>query len=49
MFLAVLTALALQAKSDSPAPVKWMTDLKDAQAQAQRLGRPLLIDAGREA
>ena len=48
MFLALLASLALQAKNDPP-PVKWMTDFKDAQSQAQRLGRPLVIDAGRGA
>jgi hypothetical protein len=49
MVLAILAALALQAKSDAPTPARWMTDLKDAQAQARALGRPLVIDAGREA
>ncbi|HYF01322.1 MAG TPA: hypothetical protein VEJ18_20535 [Planctomycetota bacterium] len=46
MLAALMAALALQA---DPAPVKWLTDFKAAQAQAQRLGRPLVIDAGRKA
>ena len=41
MILALMAGLAVQAK--------WLTDFKDAQAQAQRLGRPLVIDAGRAA
>jgi hypothetical protein len=49
MVLAILVALALQAKPDAPPPVKWYTDFKDAQAQAKALGRALVIDAGREA
>jgi len=49
MVLAMLAALVLQAKSDAAPPVKWMTDFKDAQAQAKALGRPLVIDGGREA
>ena len=49
MVLAILASLMLQAKSDAPTPAKWMTDFKDAQAQAKALGRPLVIDAGRAA
>ena len=49
MVLAILAALALQAKSDAPPTVKWMTDFKEAQAQAKSLGRPLVIDGGRSA
>jgi hypothetical protein len=49
MLLAILVTLTFQAKSDAPPPVKWMTDFKDAQAQARALGRPLVIDGGREA
>jgi hypothetical protein len=49
MLLAILATLALQAKAETPAPAKWMSDFKDAQAQAKALGRPLVIDAGRQA
>lgn len=44
MLLAILATLAMQS-----APVKWQTDFKEAQELAQRQGRPLFIDAGREA
>jgi hypothetical protein len=47
MFVAILVAMSLQAKGET-APVPWMTDFKEAAAQAQKLGRPLVIDAGRE-
>ena len=49
MLFTILTALALQAKADAPTPVKWLTDFKEAQAQARSLGRALVIDGGREA
>ena len=49
MVLTILAALVLQAKSDAPPPAHWMTNLKDAQAKAKDLGRPLVIDASREA
>lgn len=45
MILEMLTVLAL---TQAP-PVKWQTDFKEAQELAQRQGRPLFIDAGREA
>lgn len=48
MLIAMLTALALQAQSDAM-PVRWLTDYKEAAARAQKLGLPLVIDAGREA
>ena len=48
MFLALVGALALQAKSEAPAAA-WLTDYKEAAARAKRLGRPLVIDAGRAA
>ena len=41
MVFAWMMALALQAKGD-PLPVKWMTDFKDAQAQAH--GSPSASD-----
>jgi hypothetical protein len=48
MILALIGALALQAKGEAPTAT-WMTDYAAASARAKKLGKPLVIDAGREA
>ena len=44
--ISILATLALQGESGA---AKWNTNYKEAVALAQKLGKPIVIDAGREA
>ncbi len=49
MNLAVALALVLAPAQAEAKDVKWLTKYADALQQAKLLGKPLVIDAGREA